>query len=47
VLAGFELRTDVHVVRHPDRYEDGRGRLMWRRVMELIAKREAARTEVA
>jgi hypothetical protein len=42
VLNGFELRTDAHVVRHPDRYQDPRGTLMWDRVMRLIAAREAA-----
>jgi len=36
VLDGFEIRTDVHVVRYPNRYEDGRGRVMWDRVMELL-----------
>lgn len=36
VLAGFELRTDTYVVRHPDRYQDKRGVVMWSRVMRLI-----------
>ena len=39
VLKGFELRTDVHVIRYPDRYMDERGRVMWDRVMQLIANR--------
>src|SRR6267142_714392 len=39
VLNGFELRTDVHVVRYPDRYMDDRGVVMWARVQDLIAKR--------
>jgi hypothetical protein len=39
VLGGFELHTDVNVVRFPDRYLDPRGAVMWDRVMELIAKR--------
>jgi DNA polymerase-1 len=39
VLDGFELRTDVHVVRYPDRYMDSRGKVMWGRV-ELVAKRQ-------
>jgi hypothetical protein len=47
VLAGFELRTDVQFVRHPDRYHDPRGALMWARVMRLIAQREAIQHEVA
>ena len=36
MLAGFELETDVKVVRHPDRYSDPRGEVMWCRVMDLI-----------
>jgi hypothetical protein len=46
VLKGFELGTDAHVVRYPDRYMDARGRLMWDRVNGLIvgaAEREARR----
>ena len=42
VLDGFELRTDVNVIRYPDRYQDPRGLEMWTRVMDLVAKREAA-----
>ena len=42
VLDGFELRTDVHLVRYPDRYPDPRGAVMWDRVMRLIADREGA-----
>jgi hypothetical protein len=49
VLAGFELRTDVLRVRHPDRFRDARGVRMWKQVMELIAKRRSrpAVTEAA
>jgi DNA polymerase I len=36
VLDGFELGTDVHLVRYPDRYMDERGAVMWDRVMKLI-----------
>jgi hypothetical protein len=36
VLDGFELRTDATVVRHPDRYMDERGTVMWDRVMALL-----------
>ena len=43
VLDGFELRTDVHPVRYPDRYHDPRGAVMWDRVMRLIAAREGAK----
>lgn len=40
VLDGFEIRTDVHIVRYPDRYMDPRGEVTWDRVMGLIAKRQ-------
>jgi len=36
VLRGFELGTDIKVVRYPDRYMDKRGKIMWDRVMGLI-----------
>jgi DNA polymerase-1 len=36
VLDGFELRTDVAVYRHPDRYQDPRGKVMWDRVTALV-----------
>jgi DNA polymerase family A len=42
VLGDFELRTDVHIVKYPDRYMDPRGEVMWDRVMGLIAKRQQA-----
>jgi hypothetical protein len=47
VLDGFELRTDVNIVRYPDRYQDSRGDVMWDRVMALIARRETAEQAVA
>jgi DNA polymerase-1 len=40
VLNGFELSTDVMVVRHPDRYVDKRGVKMWGKVMEMLARWE-------
>ena len=40
VLAGFELRTDVMTMRHPDRFCDRRGAAMWDQVMKLIVKRQ-------
>jgi hypothetical protein len=40
VLDGFELRSDGAVVRYPDRYSDGRGRVMWDKVMKLIGEQE-------
>jgi DNA polymerase-1 len=47
VLSGFELRTDVHVVRHPDRYQDKRGVVMWDRVMRLIGALQVRQDRVA
>jgi len=36
VLDGFELNTDVEIVRYPDRYMDKRGAKMWDTVQEII-----------
>ena len=47
VLAGFELGTDVKLVKHPDRYEDPRGGVMWERVMRLIENVAPKRQHVA
>jgi hypothetical protein len=44
VLNGFELSTDVHIVRYPERYMDNRGRVMWRRVIELLDRVDLRRT---
>jgi DNA polymerase I-like protein with 3'-5' exonuclease and polymerase domains len=41
VLAGFELGTDVKVIRWPDRYADPRGCETWDRVCNLVAPRPA------
>jgi hypothetical protein len=46
VLDGFELGTDATVVRHPDRYMDERGTVMWRRVMGLMNRVEASRGSI-
>jgi DNA polymerase-1 len=43
VLSGFEIRTDAHVVRYPDRYMDERGTVMWQRVMQLLAQLQQAK----
>src|SRR6516164_3952749 len=40
VLGGFELNTDVKIVRWPDRYMDPRGIEMWNRVCGLVSKAE-------
>ena len=46
VLDGFELGTDATVVRHPDRYMDERGTVMWQRVMQLMNRLEASRGSI-
>jgi DNA polymerase I len=43
VLAGFEIGTDVAIVKYPSRYMDERGAVMWRRVLELLPQSEALR----
>jgi len=42
VLAGYELRTDAEIVRHPYRYSDPRGEVMWKTVMARLAEQERA-----
>ena len=46
VLAGFELATDVKVVRWPDRYADPRGQEMWNRVCNLVVAEERPRNQL-
>jgi DNA polymerase I len=36
VLKGFELRTDEKIIRHPDRYSDQRGEVMWARTLAIL-----------
>ena len=38
VLDGFKLGTDVSITRRPRRYMDGRGRVMWDRVIGLLQR---------
>ena len=38
VLDGFELNSDVKVIRYPDRYMDKRGVVMWNKVMNLVGE---------
>lgn len=40
VLNGFEIKTDVVVVRYPDRYQDKRGVKMWDLVWKIIREVE-------
>jgi len=43
VLGGIEIGTDAEIVRHPGRYQDGRGIEMWDRVMTLLEGIQTAR----
>ena len=36
VLGGFELNSDVKIIRYPARFIDERGELMWNKVMGLV-----------
>jgi hypothetical protein len=38
VTDGLEVRTDVKIVRYPERYTDKRGADMWNRVMSLLSE---------
>jgi DNA polymerase I-like protein with 3'-5' exonuclease and polymerase domains len=42
VLDGFELGTDVEIIRWPDRYADLRGAVMWATVMSLMEEKICA-----
>ena len=46
VLAGFELNTDVKIVRWPDRYMDPRGVEMWNRVCGLVSEASQMQQEL-
>jgi DNA polymerase I-like protein with 3'-5' exonuclease and polymerase domains len=46
VLWGFELGADATAVAYPDRYGDGRGSVMWERVMGLIGENPTAEEPV-
>jgi len=36
ILNGFQLRSDVKIVRYPDRYMDERGVVMWDTVQSIL-----------
>ena len=36
VLGGFALRSDVDIVRYPERYRDERGTQMWGTVSRIL-----------
>ena len=44
ILGGFELRSDAYVIRHPNRYMDERGEVMWDRIMRILDESERADT---
>jgi DNA polymerase-1 len=39
ILGAIELRTDVKIVRYPDRFTDSRGTELWETVLQLLAER--------
>jgi DNA polymerase-1 len=47
VLNGFELRTEIKIVRWPDRYEDDRGVETWTRIMQLLDIVESSEIRLA
>jgi DNA polymerase-1 len=44
VLNGFEVFTDVKVIRYPDRYSSAKGQPMWNLVMRLLEEVETENT---
>jgi DNA polymerase family A len=42
VLDGFKLRTDVDVIKYPDRYQDERGKKMWDLVQDIVRKKSCS-----
>jgi hypothetical protein len=47
VLPGFPLRSEAKVIRHPERYADGRGKAMWESVLGLLEDEVEASSGVA
>jgi DNA polymerase I len=46
VLGGFRLRSDAEVFRYPDRFEDERGRTMWKTISKILADFENRKASV-
>ena len=44
VLGGVRLRSEAHVIRYPDRYQDARGQKMWDTVWTVVAELDQSRT---
>ena len=42
ILGGFELRSEVKIFAHPNRFTDPRGESMWAKVWEIIEELEQA-----
>src|SRR5262249_40605246 len=47
VLAGFPLRTDAKIIRHPDRYLDPRGERFWQTVQALLVEANEGKEPLA
>ena len=48
VLSGFRLRSDAEIIRHPDRYQDERGQVMWgtvNRILDSLNERTDTKVE--
>jgi DNA polymerase I len=43
----IELRTDVKIIRYPDRFSDNRGTELWETVVKLLAERRQRQQEAA
>lgn len=44
VLGDIRLRSEAHVIRYPDRYQDERGQKMWDTVWAVVAELDRSRT---
>lgn len=46
VLDGFKLRTDVDIVKFPDRYEDGRGIDLWNLAVNFVEQKSLEEEQI-
>jgi hypothetical protein len=44
VLAGFPLRTEVQIIKYPDRFREERGSTMWEWMIEALPVVKKSRT---
>ena len=44
VLHGTTVQTDAKIIRHPDRYEEDRGAVIWNKLMNLVPDLSSAGT---